>query len=76
MRGDFRPLTPMERQILQELVDGDDIFSDRNAYTVKTHLTNIFAKLDVHTRLAAVTKALNMGFVVWSGKNAIAAARS
>lgn len=61
-------LTPRELEILQFLAQGmnnRDIaealyISDR---TVQTHLTNIFAKMQVSSRLEAVLKGIRMGWL-------------
>jgi DNA-binding NarL/FixJ family response regulator len=61
-------LTPRELEILQFLAQGmnnRDIaealyISDR---TVQTHLTNIFAKMQVSSRLEAVLKGIRLGWL-------------
>jgi len=58
------PLTQREGEILKLMVEGLTkkqiagrlILSD---HTIDTHIKNIYAKLQVHTRTGAVTKALN-----------------
>jgi len=62
------PLTPKELQVLQELAQGQD--NDRIATTlvmspntVRTHVQNILGKLNVHSKLEAVTLALREGWV-------------
>jgi DNA-binding NarL/FixJ family response regulator len=57
------PLTDREREILKLLVDGhskkqiaEEIFL--SFHTIDTHLRNIYTKLHVHSRSAAVAKAL------------------
>lgn len=61
-KGDYK-ITDMEREILQLLVQGDpkkQIAHDLGIsfHTVDTHLRNIYAKLQVHSRSEAVAKAL------------------
>jgi DNA-binding NarL/FixJ family response regulator len=58
------PLTRREREILKLMVDGltkkqiaDQTFL--SYHTIDTHLKNIYAKLEVHSRSGAVAKALN-----------------
>ena len=60
-------LTSREREVLELLALGvtnkdiaEALFITNN--TVKRHLKAIFEKLDVHTRSAAVAKAINAGF--------------
>jgi DNA-binding NarL/FixJ family response regulator len=65
----FRPgLTSRERQVLRLLVEGasNKDVARRLAIrsnTVRTHVQNLLAKLQVHTRLEAVTMAMRAGFV-------------
>ena len=56
-------ITNAERRILQMLVDGD--LKKQIAYelglsfhTIDTHLRNIYAKLQIHSRSGAIAKAL------------------
>ncbi len=61
-KGDYK-ITGMEREILHLLVKGDpkkQIAHDLGIsfHTVDTHLRNIYAKLQVHSRSEAVAKAL------------------
>jgi two-component system nitrate/nitrite response regulator NarL len=66
-RHDPRPrLTPREREILSLAAEGRSgpeiarkLFL--SPATVKTHLSNIYEKLDVSDRAAAVAKALREG---------------
>lgn len=56
-------LTAREREILQLLVDGLALRAigerlDLSYHTISNHLRNIYAKLHVHSRSAAVTRAL------------------
>ena len=58
------PLTHREREILRLMVDGltkkqiaDQVIL--SYHTIDTHIKNIYAKLQVHTRGGAVAKALN-----------------
>ena len=58
-RGHCSTLTPREREILELVADGDTNgqIADRlwiSPATVRSHLENIYAKLGVHTRTAAV----------------------
>jgi two-component system nitrate/nitrite response regulator NarL len=64
---DTRPkLTPREREVLTLLAEGHSgpQIADRlflSPSTVKTHLANIYEKLEVSDRAAAVAKALRQG---------------
>jgi DNA-binding NarL/FixJ family response regulator len=62
------PLTPKELVVLGELARGRD--NDAVAHTlglspntVRTHVQNILAKLKVHSKLEAVSKALQEGWI-------------
>ncbi len=57
------PLTLRETEVLQRLCDGENyrIIADAlfiSGDTVRTHIKNIYAKLHVHSRAAAVKKAI------------------
>lgn len=61
------PLTPREHQVLQLVAKGyknQEIASSLGISegTVQNHLTNIYVKLDVHTRTEAVTAAWKHGW--------------
>lgn len=63
-----QPLSPREREVLRLIADGLDnaaiaerLFIAEN--TVKNHVTNIFAKLDVRTRAEAVAWAWRSGLM-------------
>lgn len=63
----LRRLTPREGEILRALAAGDGIpeIAERlgiSALTVQSHVKNILAKLNVHSRLEAVTLAWRAGF--------------
>ena len=68
----IQALTPREMEVLQMLVIGSNnrdiaqalYISER---TVQSHLTNIFAKLNVSSRLEAVLTAIRMGWVTLDG---------
>lgn len=68
IEGLVTSLTARERQVLTLLVDGatsQDI-ADRlsmSRHTVRTHVQNIHAKLQVHTRLQAAAFAIRHGLV-------------
>ena len=64
--GEIQNLTIRERQVLELLVKGmtnkeiaDSLIITPN--TVKRHMKAVFEKLDVHTRSAAVAKAIKLG---------------
>jgi DNA-binding NarL/FixJ family response regulator len=57
------PLTQREREILKLMVEGltKKVIADQlvlSYHTIDTHIKNIYAKLEVHTRGGAVAKAL------------------
>jgi DNA-binding CsgD family transcriptional regulator len=61
-------LTPRELEVLRLLAEGkssreigDALFISHR--TATTHVTNIFAKLDVDNRAAAVARAFQLGIV-------------
>jgi len=61
-------LTPRQREILALIRDGYSIEEvGCRLYiakpTVETHLANIFRRLEVRTRLAAVIKAIRSGYL-------------
>ena len=61
-------LSGRERKVLQMIAHGlsnQEIADDLHVSisTIKTHLNNIYAKLRVHTRLQAVTKAYDLGII-------------
>ena len=63
----FKTLSPREREILVAFVSGktaSEIAANRNISikTVETHTARIKSKLGVQRRLAAVMKAINLGF--------------
>jgi two-component system nitrate/nitrite response regulator NarL len=67
-RGGSSPLTDREAEILGLLADGrsaPDIARELilGTSTVKTHLRNIYAKLDVDDRAAAVAEAMRRGLL-------------
>lgn len=64
--GALAALTPREREVLQQMVDGADreeiatrLFLSPN--TVRTHTQNVLAKLDVHSVVEAVAVAMREG---------------
>ena len=62
------PLTRREREILQGVADGlsnAEIAAQLflSAGTVKWHLNNVYAKLGVHKRTAAVARARRLGLL-------------
>jgi LuxR family transcriptional regulator, maltose regulon positive regulatory protein len=62
------PLTPQEVGILQLLVAGYDNFEiasnqQISINTVKTHISHIFSKLDVHNRVQASNRAKILGLI-------------
>lgn len=64
-------LTPREHEILIQLAkgrSGDEIAVELNItpLTVRTHIRNLMSKLGVHSRLEAVTFALNQGLINYS----------
>jgi DNA-binding CsgD family transcriptional regulator len=61
-------LTPREREVLQLAAEGlsTPAIAERltlSPSTVTTHFNNVYVKLDVPRRSAAVAKALRLGFI-------------
>ena len=71
--GTTSPLSDRERQVLQLLADGGrpaDV-ADRlviSPKTVRNHLANIYAKLDVHDRSQAIVVGLRQGLIELSDR--------
>jgi two-component system, NarL family, response regulator DegU len=71
--GTTPPLSDRERQVLQLLADGGrpaDV-ADRlviSPKTVRNHLANIYAKLDVHDRSQAIVVGLRQGLIELSDR--------
>ena len=66
--GPTTPLTPRELAVLQELALGHDNHAvatilRMSPNTVRTHVQNILAKLDVHSKLEAVSRAIREGWI-------------
>ena len=62
------PLTPRELAVLQELALGRDNHSVATTLrmspnTVRTHVQNILSKLEVHSKLEAVSRAIREGWI-------------
>jgi len=62
------PLTEREQEVLSYLVEGKTYQEIANSLfvsvnTIKTHLKNLYAKLDVGSKSEAVEKAKKMGFI-------------
>ena len=62
------PLTPRELELLQLAADGfsGPMISEElvlSPATVRTHFENVYGKLDVHDRAAAVGKAMRLGLI-------------
>lgn len=67
-RNQHSPLTGRETEVLNLLSRGksykmiaDDIFIDKE--TVRTHIKNIYRKLEVHSKADAIEKALKQKFI-------------
>jgi DNA-binding CsgD family transcriptional regulator len=63
-----RPLTPREREVLRIAAEGlsGPRIAERlvvSPTTVKTHFSNIYEKLDVSGRVAAVAKGMRLGLI-------------
>ena len=62
------PLTPRELAVLQELALGHDNHAvatilRMSPNTVRTHVQNILSKLEVHSKLEAVSRAIREGWI-------------
>lgn len=61
-------LTPREREVLQLMVAGQDPAGmartlGLSRHTVRDHIKAVLAKLEVHSQLAAVSRAVSLGIV-------------
>jgi DNA-binding NarL/FixJ family response regulator len=66
--GPATPLTPRELEVLRELSLGRDNEAVAKSLkmspnTVRTHVQNILAKLDVHSKLEAVSRGIREGWI-------------
>lgn len=66
--GPATPLTPRELAVLQELALGRDQHAvaqqlKMSPNTVRTHVQNILSKLDVHSKLEAVSRGFREGWI-------------
>ena len=66
--GPTTPLTPRELAVLQELSLGHDNHAvamtlRMSPNTVRTHVQNILSKLDVHSKLEAVSRGIREGWI-------------
>jgi DNA-binding NarL/FixJ family response regulator len=66
--GPATPLTPRELQVLRELSLGRDNEAVAKSLkmspnTVRTHVQNILSKLDVHSKLEAVSRGIREGWI-------------
>jgi DNA-binding NarL/FixJ family response regulator len=64
----WEPLTPREHEVLGHLAKGSSVPDISETLhiaplTVRTHIRNLLAKLDVHSRLEAVSFALRNGLI-------------
>ncbi len=67
-KSDEAPLSSREMDILRELAEGKNYIAiaDKlfiSPHTVRKHMTNIYEKLYVHSKLEAVTMAMNKGWI-------------
>lgn len=67
-RQEETPLSSREMDILRELAEGKNYIAiaDKlfiSPHTVRKHMTNIYEKLYVHSKLEAVTMAMNKGWL-------------
>jgi DNA-binding NarL/FixJ family response regulator len=68
MKNDLEKLSAIEQAILRmivgEMTDNEIAFAlDISENTVKTHIKNIFGKLNVSDRIAATTHSIKYGLV-------------
>jgi DNA-binding NarL/FixJ family response regulator len=66
--GPATPLTPRELEVLRELSLGHDNEAvaknlKMSPNTVRTHVQNILSKLDVHSKLEAVSRGIREGWI-------------
>ena len=64
----LEPLSERELQVLRLLdsaMTSEEIAGELfvSVYTIRTHIRNIYGKLDVHRRIEAIQKARNLGLI-------------
>jgi len=64
----LEPLSERELQVLRLLdsaMTSEEIAGELfvSVYTIRTHIRNIYGKLDVHKRIEAIQKARNLGLI-------------